>query len=198
MSRSATNCSPSFGHIPICRLPCFVFCMWQTVAIGAPTLGKWAKCFCNEGISYTIWPTKCNKSCEGQGKCSRWLCWPQVCKALQSEVKAQNLCMDIFPCIVSSLEKIMFSWQVSGKTQMAKFSKMAKISRMAKKPGIQGIGGGCCEGGGYDLQLHLIHLCPLFLLILMSHQILIHLIKLFHLERDFRKFHQHHHRDLIL
>ena len=75
MSRSATNCSPSFGHIytyiiHIFRLPCFVFCMWQTVAIGAPTLGKWTKCFCNEGISYTIWPTKCNKSCEGQGKCS--------------------------------------------------------------------------------------------------------------------------------
>ena len=34
--------------------------------------------------------------------------------------------MDILPYIVSSLEKIMFSWQVSGLTQMAKFSKMAK------------------------------------------------------------------------
>ena len=69
---------------------------------------------------------------------------------------------------------------------------------MAKKTGIQGIGSGCCEGGGDDLQFHLIHLCHLFLLILMSHQILIHLIKLFHLERDSQKFHQHHHRDLIL
>ena len=87
--------------------------------------------------------------------------------------------MDIFPCIVSSLEKIMFSWQVSGLTQMAKFSKMAK------KTGIQGVGSGCCEGGGDDLQLHLIHLCHQFHLILMSHQIWIHLIKLFHLERDF-------------
>ena len=55
---------------------------------------------------------------------------------------------------------------------------------MAKKTGIQGVGGVCCEGGGDDLQLHLIHLCHLFHLILMSHQIWIHLIKLFHLERD--------------